>query len=102
METANPGGAALSIAITVAKALDRDPLVGVSSKLLVGSAWADRSEFSVLRREERGAWTIARRGKPEPGELFTNWQEFEHAVGAADALGAVAPLQDRPNHFCDL
>lgn len=90
METSNPGGMAFSIAITVAQALDRDPMQDVSSKLLIGTARADVTEFSMLRREERGAWTIAKRGEPEPGELLATWREFEDAVGAADAVGAVA------------
>lgn len=89
-EVMNPDGIAWGTALSVACSLDVDPLADVSPKLQVAIARGDRQGIGALRREVRGAWTVAGRGSPDPGEFFTTWEEFRDGLASADASTAVA------------
>jgi hypothetical protein len=89
-EIVNPGGAAFAIAHSVALDLEKDPLESVSPVLLIGMAAVTDHQLHALRRERRGAWSVAKGDDLKPGELLTNWSDFKRAAAEANLEAGAA------------
>jgi hypothetical protein len=89
-EIMNPGGTAFSIAHSVAESLEADPIHSVSPILQVGIVRADETVFRSLRRERRGAWTIAGERESLPMPIFTTWAAFKEAIAASELDASAA------------